>query len=70
MKLTETILLALSAAFLIMGVHQGMKHGIQASYFFLMVSSGLFLWYTLRKKKAEEVSKPKKTSVSKPKGKK
>ncbi|MBC7485383.1 MAG: hypothetical protein H7282_01345 [Cytophagaceae bacterium] len=70
MKLTETILLALSAAFLIIGVHQGMKNGIQTSYFFLMVSSGLFLLYTLRKKKALETGKPKQTTVSKPKGKK
>jgi len=65
MKLFETILLALSAVFLLIGIHQGMKHGIQASYFFLMVSSGLFLWYTLRKKKAQEESKPKKAKGKK-----
>jgi len=53
MKLSETLLLAASAAFLIIGIHQGMKFGLQNSYFFLMISTGLFLWYTLRKKKAE-----------------
>jgi hypothetical protein len=63
MKLTETILLALSAAFLLIGIHQGMKFGVQNSYFFFMVSAGVFLWYTLRKKKdvIEESNKNKKT---------
>jgi len=53
MKIIDTILLACSAAFLLIGIHQAMMHGVQNSYFFFMVSSGLFLWYVLRKKKAE-----------------
>ena len=71
MKLIETILLALSAAFLLIGIHQGMTFGVQNSYFFFMVSAGLFLWYTMRKRKSEivEKSKTKKTTASKSKGK-
>lgn len=72
MKLKETILLALSAAFLLIGIHQGMKFGVQNSYFFFMVSAGLFLWYTMRKRKdeVEEKNSTKKSTVTKAKGKK
>lgn len=70
MKLSETLLLAASAAFLLIAVHQGITFGLQSSYFFLMVSTGLFLWYTLRKKKDElkKNDKTKKATVPKPKG--
>jgi hypothetical protein len=69
MKLPETLLLALSAVFLLIGIHQGMTHGVQNSYFFFMISAGLFLWYTLRKKQAaiEEANRAKKTHTSKSK---
>lgn len=50
MKLFDTILFSLSAALLIIGVHQAILHGVQNSYFFFMMASGIFLWYTLRKK--------------------
>lgn len=50
MKLFDTILFSLSAALLIIGIHQSILHGIQNSYFLFMMASGLFLWYTLRKK--------------------
>jgi hypothetical protein len=66
MKLAESILLAASAASLLIGIHQGMTHGVQNSYFFFMVSAGLFLWYTLRKKRAqiEEENKTKKPKAT------
>ncbi len=69
MKLFDTLLLAASAAFLLFGIHQGVTFGLQNSYFFLMVSTGIFLWYTLRKKKEEleKNSKAKKTTAPKPK---
>jgi hypothetical protein len=51
MKLSESLLLAASAAFLMIGIHQAMQHGVQNSYFLFMTSAGLFLWYTMRKKK-------------------
>ncbi|HSZ72068.1 MAG TPA: hypothetical protein VK750_05290 [Cytophagaceae bacterium] len=68
MKIIDSILLACSAAFLLIGVHQAMKYGVQNSYFFFMMASGFFLWYTLRKKKAEEEKNKKNTPT--PKGKK
>jgi hypothetical protein len=67
MKIVDTILFALSAAFLLMGIHQSMKYGIQNSYFLFMLSSGLFLWYMLRKKlkvMQEEKKDPKKSTSS------
>ena len=67
MKLADSLLLAGSAAFLLIGIHQAMTYGVQNGYFFFMVSSGLFLWYTLRKKRAEE---NKKTVKPKPRGQK
>ncbi len=69
MKLTETLLLAASAVFLLIGIHQGMTFGVQHAYFFLMMSSGLFLWYTLRKKKdeLEEKNRTKKKTATKSK---
>jgi len=72
MKLTETLLLAASAVFLLIGIHQGMTFGVQNSYFFFMVSAGLFLWYTLRKKKdeLEDKNKSKKPAPRGQKGKK
>lgn len=70
MKLKETILLSLSAAFLLIGIHQAMKFGVQNSYFFFMLSAGLFLWYTLRKKQGEENGKARNPNPAKQKGKK
>ena len=67
MKLFDTLLLAASAAFLLIGVHQGITFGLQSSYFFLMVSSGLFLWYSLRKKKKEELENKAKKTAPQPK---
>jgi nicotinamide riboside transporter PnuC len=54
MKLFDTILFSLSAALLIIGVHQAILHGVQNSYFFFMMASSLFLWYTLRKKSSQQ----------------
>jgi|GEM_PF-739625 len=59
MKLFNTILLSLSAVFLIIGTHQAIIYGVQYSYFFFMMSSGFFLWFTFRKKN-EAVQKVKK----------
>ncbi|MDF2454247.1 MAG: hypothetical protein K0R51_240 [Cytophagaceae bacterium] len=69
MKLSETLLLGASAAFLLIGIHQGINYGLQNSYFFLMVSVGLFLWYTLRKKKEELEAKSKNKKPIVPKSK-
>ena len=59
MKLFDTILFSLSAALLIIGVHQSILHGVQNSYFFFMMASGTFLWYTLRKKNSPLKDVPK-----------
>lgn len=54
MRLADAILLSLSVAFFIIGVHQTMTVGIIYSYFFLMVSLLLLFWYRIRRKKRKE----------------
>jgi hypothetical protein len=49
MKLTDIILLSLSAAFVVVGTHLTMTYGITASYPVFMASVGLILWYRYRK---------------------
>jgi hypothetical protein len=50
MKLFDIILLSLSAGFLIIGIHQIMTVGFAASYWLMMMSSGLLFVYALRKR--------------------
>ena len=54
MKLLDTIILSLAAGIFIIGVHQTMKFGIMYSYWLIMISVGLLLWYNLRKRQNKE----------------
>ena len=56
MKLMDTIILSLAAVFFMIGVHQTIKFGIMFSYWILMLSVALLLWYNLRKQKNKEES--------------
>ncbi|MCS6974074.1 MAG: hypothetical protein N2044_00700 [Cyclobacteriaceae bacterium] len=51
MKLADVVLLSLSAAFLIIGIHQLIVRGIGHAYSLFMLSAVLFLWYSYRKRK-------------------
>lgn len=51
MNLINVLLLSLAAAFLIIGIHQTMVWGIAHSYWILMLSTALLLYYKLRNKK-------------------
>jgi amino acid permease len=65
MKLTDIVLLSLAAAFTIIGVHQlivitnneSFTVGFTHSYWIFMLSISLFLFYQLRKKKAQAAEK-------------
>ncbi len=56
MKLLDTIILSLAAGLFIIGVHQTMKFGIMYSYWIIMLSVALLLWYNLRKRSNKEES--------------
>jgi hypothetical protein len=50
MKLGDSILLSLSAAFLIIGIHQLVVKGLFHAYFYIMLAVLLLLWHRYRKK--------------------
>jgi len=50
MKLADVIILSLSVALLIIGIHQTMTSGIIDSYWILMLSTALLLFFKFRKK--------------------
>jgi len=58
MKLTDIILLSLSAALVVVGTHLTMTYGVTLSYPVFMAAVGLILWYRYRKlsTSAEETS--------------
>jgi hypothetical protein len=51
MKLTDVILLSLSAVFLIIGIHQLMTLGLGHAYWALMLAVILFFTLTYRKRR-------------------
>lgn len=54
MKLLDTLIISLAAGTFIIGVHQTMKFGIMYSYWIIMISVALLLWFNLRKQKNKE----------------
>lgn len=52
MKLLDIILLSLSVAFFIIGVHQIMTVGLVGAYWAIMIAVVMFFVYNLRKKKS------------------
>jgi hypothetical protein len=50
MKLRDTILLALSAAFLIIGIYEIATQGLSFAYWSLMLAVIFFFWFTYRKR--------------------
>lgn len=65
MKLVDALLLSLSLALMIVGIHQSLTVGIGASYPVFMLAVTLLFWFQYRKmNKPEEASSPKKKSKS------
>lgn len=50
MKLGDTVLLALTAAFLIIGIYETITQGLSFAYPFLMLAIIFFFWFTYRKR--------------------
>lgn len=70
MKLVKNIVLSLSAAFLIIGIHQTITLGFEVSYWIFMLTISMYLFYRLinnsekdpnKKKKKDKTVKPKKS---------
>lgn len=51
MKLPDTILLALAAAFLIIGIYEIATKGVSFAYWSLMLAIIFFFWFTYRKRR-------------------
>jgi hypothetical protein len=51
MKLVDILLLSLAVVFIIIGAYETMTVGITTAYWKIMVSVGLFFFYSYRKKK-------------------
>lgn len=66
MKLTDVILLSLSVAFIIMGIHQNMTVGFGSAYWLIMLSC-LFLFIYLFRKNSGAQKKEIPTSTKKKK---
>ncbi len=54
----NTVLVALSGAALIIGIHQSLFYGFFQSYWLFMTAALLFLWYQVRKGKERKKSEP------------
>lgn len=52
MKLMDVLLLSLAAFFIIIGIYEVMTVGIGQAYLYIMISTVLFFYYTLRKRKS------------------
>ncbi|WP_339875556.1 hypothetical protein [uncultured Algoriphagus sp.] len=61
MKLLDALLLSLSLALMIVGIHQTVTQGVGASYAIFMFAVALLFWFQYRKmQKPEEPPTPKK----------
>ena len=50
MKLVDTLILAASAAFLIIGVYEIATQGVSFAYPFMMLAVIFFFWFSYRKR--------------------
>lgn len=69
MKLGDVLILSLSLALIIIGIHQTLTVGIGSSYAIFMFAVGLLFWFQLRRTKHNipEDPKPKTTPTKKTK---
>jgi hypothetical protein len=54
MKLIDVLLLSLSLALTVVGIHQTLVHGIGSSYAIFMFAVGLLFWFQLRRTSGQE----------------
>jgi hypothetical protein len=54
MKLLDALILSLSLAFIIVGIHQTLVNGIGSAYAIFMFAVGLLFWFQLRRTQKQE----------------
>lgn len=68
MKLIDALILSLSLALMIVGIHQTVTRGVDASYAIFMFAVALLFWFQYRRmQKPEEPPTPKKNTKSRKK---
>ncbi len=70
MKLIDVILLSLSLALIVVGIHQTLVHGIGSAYAIFMFAVGLLFWFQLRRHQGNESTAPTQQKPNKSKKKK
>jgi preprotein translocase subunit YajC len=63
MKLIDALILSLSLALIIVGIHQTLVNGIGSAYAIFMVAVALLFWFQLRRnqKQDSQIETPKKS---------
>lgn len=56
MKTINVIIFSLCIGFFIIGVYETLQRGISFAYTWFMISTGLLLWYTYRRRSQQEHS--------------
>lgn len=54
MKLLDALILSLSLAFIIVGIHQTLVNGIGSSYAIFMFAVALLFWFQLRRNQKQD----------------
>lgn len=69
MKLIDVLILSLSLALIIVGIHQTLVNGIGSAYAIFMVAVALLFWFQLRRnqKQDSQIETPKKSMKPKKK---
>lgn len=69
MKLIDALILSLSLALIIVGIHQTLVNGIGSAYAIFMVAVALLFWFQLRRnqKHDSQIETPKKSMKPKKK---
>jgi preprotein translocase subunit YajC len=69
MKLIDALILSLSLALIIVGIHQTLVNGIGSAYAIFMVAVALLFWFQLRRnqKQDSQIETPKKSMKPKKK---
>ena len=57
MKLLDALILSLSLAFIIVGIHQTLVNGIGSSYAIFMFAVALLFWFQLRRNQLTQADK-------------
>jgi Na+/melibiose symporter-like transporter len=58
MKIFNTVILSIAIGFLIIGIHQSLTFGFEASYWLFMITLALLLWFKIRRNRENDPPVP------------